>query len=454
MQRLPLFLDLTGQPVVVVGGGSVAERKWRLLESTGARVTIVAPRLTEVLSARASAGTLRHLAAEFAPDQLEGARLVIAATDDRSVNAAVSAAARARGIWINAVDDLELSDAIVPAIIDRSPVIVAVSTGGASPVLARRLRARLETLLDPTLGALASLLARWRTRLIERWPDPSRRRRAVDALLDGPLGAPGAALQRGDALVEAAILQPDGAALTRGHVTLVGAGPGDPGLLTLAGLRALQQADVVLHDRLVSAEVLGLARRDADLVEVGKTGGGPSTPQEQIHDLLIGHARAGRRVVRLKGGDPCVFGRGSEELLALRAAAIDVDVVPGVTTALALIGAGIPLTHRGVSAGVRLVTAQRAADGTEPEWESWARTRDTLVVYMGASVAETLREKLLLHGRDPLTPVAIVEQVSLPGQRVLRGALGELDGLLRQHGVASPSILVIGGVAALQELAA
>lgn len=211
---------------------------------------------------------------------------------------------------------------------------------------------------------------------------------------------------------------------------------------------------MVLHDRLVSPEVLGLARRDADLVEVGKTGGGPSTPQERIHELLIAEARAGRRVVRLKGGDPCVFGRGGEEVAALRAAGIEVDVVPGVTTALALIGAGIPLTHRGVAAGVRLVTAQRAADGTEPEWESWARTRDTLVVYMGSTAAETLRTQLLRHGRDPRTPIAIVEHVSLPGQRVLRGTLGEVDSLLRRHGVGSPSILVIGEVAALQELAA
>lgn len=453
MQRLPLFLDLAGQPVVLIGGGSVAERKWRLLESTGARVTIVAPRLTDTLAARAAAGTLRHVAAEFEPSLLDGARLVIAATDDRAVNAAASAAARARGIWINAVDDLELSDAIVPAIIDRSPVIVAVSTGGASPVLARRLRARLETLLDPSLGALAALLARWRARLIERWPDPARRRRAVDALLDGPLAPPGA-VERGDALLEAALGQPDGAALRRGHVTLVGAGPGDPGLLTLAGLRALQQADVVLHDRLVSPEVLGLARRDADLVEVGKTGGGPSTPQERIHELLIAQARAGRRVVRLKGGDPCVFGRGGEEVAALRAAGIEVDVVPGVTTALALIGAGIPLTHRGIAAGVRLVTAQRAADGTEPEWESWARTRDTLVVYMGSTAVEALRAQLLRHGRDPRTPVAIVEQVSLPGQRVLRGTLDEIGTLISGNGVGSPSILVIGEVAALQELAA
>lgn len=453
MQRLPLFLDLAGQPVVLIGGGSVAERKWRLLESTGARVTIVAPHLTDTLAARAAAGTLRHVAAEFEPSLLDGARLVIAATDDRAVNAAASAAARARGIWINAVDDLELSDAIVPAIIDRSPVIVAVSTGGASPVLARRLRARLETLLDPSLGALAALLARWRSRLIERWPDPARRRRAVDALLDGPLAPPGA-VERGDALLEAALGQPDAAELRRGHVTLVGAGPGDPGLLTLAGLRALQQADVVLHDRLVSPEVLGLARRDADLVEVGKTGGGPSTPQERIHELLIAQARAGRRVVRLKGGDPCVFGRGGEEVAALRAAGIEVDVVPGVTTALALIGAGIPLTHRGIAAGVRLVTAQRAADGTEPEWESWARTRDTLVVYMGSTAVEALRAQLLRHGRDPRTPVAIVEQVSLPGQRVLRGTLDAIGTLISGNGVGSPSILVIGEVAALQELAA
>ncbi|MEZ5460155.1 MAG: siroheme synthase CysG [Steroidobacteraceae bacterium] len=456
MERLPLFLDLRDQPVTVVGGGIVAERKVRLLESAGARITVVAPTLTDTLAARAAAAALRHVPRTFVGSDadaawLASARLVIAATDDRAINTAVSERARARGIWVNVVDDAELSTALMPSIIDRSPVIVAVSTGGASPVLARRLRERLEALLEPSLGPLAALLARFRQRLIARWPDPSQRRRAVDALLDGELGAAAGAADLADAerALERALAAatPDG--IATGVVTLVGAGPGDAGLLTLQGLRALQRADVVLYDRLVSADVLALARRDADLIEVGKTGGGPSTSQERIHELLLQHGRAGKRVVRLKGGDPCVFGRGSEELDVLRAAGLRTEVVPGITTALALIGAGIPLTHRGLAAGVRLVTAQRAADGSEPEWASWAQTRDTLVVYMGTSAIETLQAELLRHGRAPDTPIALVERVSLPTQRVIRGRLDAAATLVAHHQVESPSIVVIGAVTRL-----
>jgi uroporphyrin-III C-methyltransferase / precorrin-2 dehydrogenase / sirohydrochlorin ferrochelatase len=456
MERLPLFLDLRDQPVTVVGGGVVAERKVRLLESAGARITVVAPTLTDTLAARAAAAALQHVPRTFVGSDadaalLASARLVIAATDDRAINTAVSEQARVRGIWVNVVDDAELSTALMPSIIDRSPVIVAVSTGGASPVLARRLRERLEALLEPSLGPLAALLARFRQRLIARWPDPSQRRRAVDALLDGELGAAAGAADLADAeqALERALAAATPDAIATGVVTLVGAGPGDAGLLTLQGLRALQRADVVLYDRLVSADVLALARRDADLIEVGKTGGGPSTSQERIHELLLEHGRAGKRVVRLKGGDPCVFGRGSEELEVLRAAGLRTEVVPGITTALALIGAGIPLTHRGLAAGVRLVTAQRAADGSEPEWASWAQTRDTLVVYMGTSAIETLQAELLRHGRAPDTPIAFVERVSLPTQRVIRGRLDAAATLAARHQVESPSIVVIGAVTRL-----
>lgn len=457
MERLPLFLDLRDEPVTVVGGGVVAERKVRLLESAGARITIVAPTLTDTLAARAAAAALHHVPRTFVGSDadaalLASARLVIAATDDRAINTAVSEHARARGIWVNVVDDAELSTALMPSIIDRSPVIVAVSTGGASPVLARRLRERLEALLEPSLGPLAALLARFRQRLIARWPDPSHRRRAVDALLDGELGAAAGAADLADAerALERALAAATPDAIATGVVTLVGAGPGHAGLLTLQGLRALQRADVVLYDRLVSADVLALARRDADLIEVGKTGGGPSTSQERIHELLLEHGRAGKRVVRLKGGDPCVFGRGSEELEVLRAAGLRTEVVPGITTALALIGAGIPLTHRGLAAGVRLVTAQRAADGSEPEWASWAQTRDTLVVYMGTSAIETLQAELLRHGRAPDTPIALVERVSLPTQRVIRGRLDAAATLVARHQVESPSIVVIGAVTRLE----
>lgn len=459
MDHLPLFLNLRSQPVAVVGGGNVAERKVRLLLDAGADVRVIAPELTETLAGWRAAGRLQHVATAFAVGAIDhsamaaltGARLVIAATSDRRINAQAAQRAAELGIWVNVVDDAELSTALMPSIIDRSPVIVAVSTGGASPVLARRLRERLEAVLEPSLGPLARLLARFRQRLIERWPDASQRRRAVDAVLDASLPGRGAAadVAVAEQLLERSLVAPTSAEVATGVVTLVGAGPGDAGLLTLQGLRALQRADVILHDRLVSAEVLALARRDADLVDVGKTGGGASTPQQRIHELLLEHARAGKRVARLKGGDPCVFGRGSEELEVLRAAGIRTEVVPGITTALALIGAGIPLTHRGLAAGVRLVTAQRAADGSDPEWASWARTRDTLVVYMGTSAIATLQSELLRHGRAPDTPIALVEHVSLPSQRVVRGQLGAAADLVEQHHIASPSILVIGDVTRL-----
>ena len=452
MDRLPLFLDVRGLPVLIVGGGAIAARKFRLLESAGAAVRLVAPRLTDgglrqaVLQAR-----LQFIATTFAADHLTDARLVVAATGQREVNAEVAAAANARAIWVNVVDDEELSSAIVPSIVDRSPVIVAISTGGASPVLARRLRARLEAALEPSLGALAKLLAAWRGRLIASWPQAAARRQVMDHLLDGPLPQLVAdnRLAQAEATLHSALEAPAGtAAMTSGRVTLAGAGPGDPGLLTLKALQALQRADVILHDRLVPAEILALARRDADLIDVGKTGGGPGTPQNHIHELLLAHARAGRQVVRLKGGDPFVFGRGSEEVDILRAAGIVVDVIPGITAALALSLAGIPLTQRGGAAGARLLTAQRACNANPPDWQSWAASQETLVIYMAAATLPLIRVQLLHHGMRGSMPVALVERLSLPDQRVWTGTLETTLDLVRTYRIASPSILVIGEVAA------
>ncbi len=452
MDHLPLFLRVAAQRVVIVGGGEVAARKARLVSSAGASITLVAPQLCVALADLVREGAMAHISSNFTPAHLDGARLVIAATDDRGVNASVAAAAQAQGLWINVVDDAELSTALMPSIVDRSPVIVAVSTGGASPVLARRLRETLETVLEESLGPVAAMLSRWRARIVTRWPEAGARRRAIDALLDGEVGGLAARHQYAAAemALQRAVDRVGSAAETCvGRVTLVGAGPGDPGLLTLKALRALQRADVVLHDRLVSAEILTLARRDADLVDVGKMGGCPSTPQERIHELLLQFARAGRNVVRLKGGDPFVFGRGGEEIETLRAAGIPYEVVPGITTALGLATAAIPLTHRGLSAGVRLVTAQRAVDGTEPDWKSWAEGRDTLVIYMGTSVIARVRRELLRHGLDAATPLAFVEHVSEPNQRVVLGTLNSAETLAATHGLGSPSIVVLGPVAAL-----
>jgi uroporphyrin-III C-methyltransferase/precorrin-2 dehydrogenase/sirohydrochlorin ferrochelatase len=452
MDRLPLFLDLRDVSVLIVGGGPIAARKCRLLRSAGAVITVVAPRLTDVgLQDVVNQGQLQHVSASFRTEHLMNARLVIAATGLRAVNADVAAAARARGIWVNVVDDAELSSAIVPSIVDRSPVIVAISTGGASPVLARRLRARLEAALEPSLGALANLLATWRHRLRARWPQPDARRQAIDQLLDGEL--PRHVANGQHELAETILSNALDAAAPAstcavGHVTLVGAGPGDPGLLTLKALQALQRADVILHDRLVPPAILALARRDADLIDVGKMGGGPSTSQDHIHELLLAEATAGRHVVRLKGGDSFVFGRGGEEVAVLRKAGIEVDVVPGITAALALSLAGIALTGRGSVAGVRLLTAQRAAHAPAPDWQSWATSQETLVVYMATASLPLIRERLLHFGMRASMPVAVVENLSLPAQRVVSGTLNTVVELVQSQRIGSPSILVIGEVAA------
>jgi uroporphyrin-III C-methyltransferase/precorrin-2 dehydrogenase/sirohydrochlorin ferrochelatase len=456
VDRLPLFLDLREVCVLIVGGGPIAARKWRLLSSAGAAITVVAPRLTDAgLQKAVNQGQLQHVNADFRTEHLTNARLVIAATGLQAVNADVAAAARARGIWVNVVDDAELSSAIVPSIVDRSPVIVAISTGGASPVLARRVRARLEALLEPSLGTLASLLATWRPRLRARWPQPGTRRQAVDVLLDGELPRLVANGQQesAEALLRNALdAAAPAASPAVGHVTLVGAGPGDPGLLTLKALQALQRADVILHDRLVPPAILALARRDADLIDVGKMGGGPSTSQDHIHALLLANATAGRHVVRLKGGDAFVFGRGSEEMDILRKAGIEVDMVPGITAALALSLAGIPLTSRGSAAGVRLLTAQRAAHAPPPDWQSWAASQETLVIYMAAASLPVIRERLLHFGMRGSMPVAVVENLSLPAQRVVGGTLNTVVELVQTQRIGSPSILVIGEAAASANL--
>jgi uroporphyrin-III C-methyltransferase/precorrin-2 dehydrogenase/sirohydrochlorin ferrochelatase len=355
-------------------------------------------------------------------------------------------------MFANVVDDAELSSFHVPAVVDRAPLQIAISSGGAAPMLARLLRERLETVLDAALGPLAALAARFRTRIRARYPEPAARRRFYSSLFAGAVvdllrkGQPALA----EAALDAALRAP--AAPAAGSVVLVGAGPGDPGLLTLTALRALNEADVILHDRLVGDGVLALARRDATLIEVGKTGGGHSTAQERIHALLLEHARAGRRVVRLKGGDPFVFGRGGEELEFLRAHAIAYEVVPGITAALACDAyAGVPLTHRDHAQSVRFVTAHCRDSLDTLDWNALAQERQTLAVYMGVAGLDHLRERLLAHGRAAATPFALVENGSRESQRVVTGTLGRLPDVANAHKVCSPALLILGEVAALAE---
>jgi uroporphyrin-III C-methyltransferase/precorrin-2 dehydrogenase/sirohydrochlorin ferrochelatase len=401
---------------------------------------------------RAAKAKLKLAIREFAPDDLDGARLVIVATSRRAVNRWIANLSEARGIPVNVVDDVEASRFIVPAIVDRDPVLVAISTGGASPVLARRLRERLEALIPARIGELASWLKALRGAARRKLRGVDARRRFFEAVVDGPAARrfiegddQGAQRIAQQLLATTATSQ-----RAAGEVTLVGAGPGDPELLTLKALRALQDADVILHDRLVPAAVLDLARRDAALICVGKSAGGAGSTQEEINALMIGHANQGKRVVRLKGGDPFVFGRGGEELQALAAARINFSVVPGITAALgAAAYAGIPLTHREHAHSVTFVTGHAHTGGQEPDWRALGAPGATAVFYMGLARLDHIVEKLLEHGAAPTRPAGVIAQGTTASQRVITATLATIRDAASDANFESPALLVVGDVVAL-----
>lgn len=450
MDYLPIFCRLDNKPVLLVGGGEVAERKARLLLDAGAQLTVVAPELDPELAELAANGSIEWLAGEFAPQQLTGKWLVVAATDRREVNALVYQSANQARIFANVVDDPKRSSFIMPSIIDRSPLMVAISSGGKAPVLARLLREKLEALLPQHLGAVAAFAGSLRERVKARFASMGERRRFWERLL----GADrlGQALARGDCASAhqlADSLFADGSQ-SAGEVVLVGAGPGDPGLLTLHALRQMQQADVVVYDRLVSDEVMALVRRDAKRIFVGKQAGNHCVPQEGINQLLLEEAKKGQRVVRLKGGDPFIFGRGGEELETLVGTGIGFQVVPGITAASGCAAyAGIPLTHRDHAQSVRFVTAHGKGGARDLDWPLLAKDRQTLVFYMGLSSCATIREELLAHGKAGDTPVALIERGTQPCQRVIRGTLDELPALA--VGVESPALIMVGSVVTLAD---
>jgi uroporphyrin-III C-methyltransferase/precorrin-2 dehydrogenase/sirohydrochlorin ferrochelatase len=448
----PVFFDLTGQKVLIVGGGEVALRKVTLLERTGAAITLVAPQIVPELLERGAAGQLHIARREFAPEDLDGVRLVIVATSRRAVNRWIANLSESRHIPVNVVDDREASRFIVPAIIDRDPVLVAISTGGTSPVLARRLRERLEALIPARIGELASWLKALRKTARQKLRDTDERRRFFEALVDGPAarrfveGDQPGALRLAQQLLAGTSTAPRAA----GEVTLVGAGPGDPELLTLKALRALQDADVILHDRLVPEAVLELARRDATRICVGKSAGNVGTTQEEINALLIQHAQQGRRVVRLKGGDPFVFGRGGEELQALALAQISFSVIPGITAALGGAAyAGIPLTHRDFAHSVCFVTGHAQSNGQEPDWRALAKDGTTAVFYMGLARLEHIVEELSKHGAPGVRPAALIAQGTTAQQRVITATLASICQVAAQANVESPALLIVGDVVAL-----
>ena len=447
MDYLPVFLDLRQRLTVVVGGGAVALRKVELLLKAGARVRVVAPALHPELALHRDASRIELRATPFEPGAIDGAALVIAATDDPGVNRAAAAAGAARGIFVNVVDDGAASSCIMPAIVDRSPIVVAIGSSGESPTLARRVRTQLEALLPSRLGDLARLAGRARARVQQALPDIDQRRQFWDRLFAGSIASQVFAGHEAEAEAMLDAQLANAATPPPGEVYLIGAGPGDPDLLTLRALQLLQQSDVVLYDRLVSQAVLDRVRRDAERVYVGKESGKHRVTQQRIHALLLEYAQQGLRIARLKGGDPFVFGRGGEEIDALVAAGIPVTVVPGITAALgAASSAGLPLTQRGLAQSVTFVTAQ--GEGAETlNWQSLSAPGQTVVFYMGISQLPRIVGRLLEHGAPSVRPVAIIERATLPEQRVIAGTLGDISDRASAAGAVAPALLLVGEVA-------
>ena len=446
----PAFLKLKDKSCLLVGGGSVASRKAESLIAAGAEVTVVAPELDSKLQRLVDSGQVTHRTGRFSPEDVNGQWLVVNATDDSQVSNEVFAASNDAGIFCNSVDDTTRCSYVSPAIIDRSPVVVAVSSGGTAPLLARKIRAQIETTLPSRLGQLASLAAEWRDQVKNRISDFLGRRRFWEQVFDGPISDDVLAGRIHSARRNIATLleTTTGSPKHDGEAWLVGAGPGDPGLLTLRALQLMQRADVVVHDRLVSKDVLALARRDADLISVGKAPGCKSVSQDEINELLIRLVRDGKRVCRLKGGDPFIFGRGGEEIEALATAGLRFQVVPGITAAAGCAAyAGIPLTHRNMAQSVVFLTAHGKDSIDRLDWPSLARDRQTLALYMAVRRFPDIQSKLIEYGRSPETPIAIIENGTSDKQRVIHGRLENLINLAERHDVHAPALLIVGEVA-------
>jgi uroporphyrin-III C-methyltransferase / precorrin-2 dehydrogenase / sirohydrochlorin ferrochelatase len=452
MEQLPIFVTLAGQSVLVVGGGIVAERKVGLMHRCGAIVVVNSPSLTPGLMALRNEGSIAHIDGDFDEHQLPGQRLVIAATDDRMLNRRIAEACDAAGILCNAVDDYEASGFTLPAIVDRSPVVVAIGTNGRSPVLARRLKALIERTLPARIGELAEQAGRWRNLVSKRFPLLGDRRKFWEQLLDGPAAAAILANKLKDAekIFRRAMLstvrdvQP-----SQGEAYIVGAGPGDPGLVTLRAQQLIAAADVVLYDRLVARPILDFARKEAELIPVGKSAGRVTLNQEAINELLVARVKEGRRVCRLKGGDPFVFGRGGEEAAALAEAGLRFQIVPGISAALGCAAyAGIPLTHRGTSRSVTFATA--SLDGASaPDWAALAKTGQTLALYMSVGSLEKVANELASNGLSTRTPAAIVENGTTRDQRVIYSDLDSIAVDARAAGIEAPAMLLVGESVAL-----
>ena len=454
MGFLPIFLNLTDRPCLVVGGGEVAARKISQLLKAEARVTVVAPELCNELVGRCERCEINHIVENFNEAHLEMATVVIAATDDHIINQEISTLAQSRNIPVNVVDNPKLCTFIMPSVVDRNPVQIAISTGGTSPVLARLLRARLETLIPSSYGQLAEVMGKFRTHVRERFPKMNERRRFWEHILQGPIAEMLFAGQSKAAL-ETLEQQLEDDSLTvssRGEVYLVGGGPGDPDLLTFRALRLMQQADIVLYDRLVAQEIVDLVRKDARRIYVGKQRDRHALPQDEINQLLVKYAKEGKRVLRLKGGDPFIFGRGGEEIETLSSESIPFQVVPGITAASGCASyAGIPLTHRDYAQSCIFVTGHLKDGSMDLNWDALIQPRQTIVVYMGTHGLDLLCKELIKRGLSEDTPAAIVQQGTTQNQRVYTGMLKTLPELPDLKEIKPPSMIIIGGVVRLHE---
>ena len=454
MKFLPIFLDIKQRPCLVVGGGEVAARKASQLISAQGKVTILAPSINDELLALLDKGEIEHIPEEFSENYLDTCVLVIAATDHASVNEAVSKLAQARNLPVNVVDNPTLCSFIMPSVVNRDPVQIAISTGGASPVLARLLRARLETIVPSAYGRLALLMQDFRGRVKQRFTSMQQRRRFWEQVLQGPVaemlfaGQDKAALEA----LEKQLEDVDSEIDRGGEVYLVGGGPGDPDLLTFRALRLMQQAEVILYDRLVAPVIVDMCRKDAERIYVGKEQDRHAVPQAEINQLLVKHAKAGKRVLRLKGGDPFIFGRGGEEIESLMEEGISFQIVPGITAAAGCASyAGIPLTHRDYAHSCIFITGHMQDGKLDLNWQSLVQPRQTLAVYMGIAAIETLCRELIEHGLSGETPAAVIQQGTRPEQRTYIGKLNNLAQIIASHDVTPPSMLIIGEVVKLQE---
>jgi uroporphyrin-III C-methyltransferase/precorrin-2 dehydrogenase/sirohydrochlorin ferrochelatase len=453
MDFLPIFLNIRDGHTLVVGGGEVAARKTSLLLKAQARVKIVAPKLCPTLQAMAQDGTVEHTPRRFEDSDLDGCSLVFAATDDSTLNKHISELAKTQQLPVNVVDQPELCTFIMPSIIDRSPVVAAVSTGGASPVLARLIRTRLEALIPASYGRLAAFVRNYRQQVKDKFSTPSDRRifwekvlrgGVAERVFSGHMDEAESAMQR--ALAES------GEPTPTGEVYLVGGGPGDPDLLSFRALRLMQQADVVVYDRLVASAVMEMTRRDAEHIYVGKERDHHAMRQEEINELLVKLAKQGKRVVRLKGGDPFIFGRGGEEIDTLAAEGIPFQVVPAVTAASGCAAySGIPLTHRDHAQSVTMVTGHLKDGSIDLNWEQLASPNQTVVFYMGLRGLPMICEQLMAHGVSPDMPIALVQQGTTEKQRVFVATLNTIQAVVEREQPKPPTLIIVGEVVQLRD---